>query len=338
MWKNPFGSNFSSFPEGDAKHGTFAEAQAWVNFVVLRPTVLPAGCEWAKLTVREETETVRSSVRFVVEGRSRALRVKQFFYDWSYPAVLADTNLVAQGQPFVACDVVGHLGTDYKGHVAACHSRWFTQIEISVLHGTFEEAELLALIAGLTPARAEAVETIGLLPFAVTSHTARFHQPALGWGVDQVTRADWMSADLELLAEVGGGHLLPPTEFGAYRADSFGYQVYTEGEDAQLILRSLRNGTDCIYTWSAPERRSESVPPKYGSRQKWQVEQRTLTLHQRGEALDVWLAEQLPEGDAPPLGGWRAHWKRGGMSYHVHVRPSTAFTLDELVEFVKRYA
>src|SRR5687767_12385190 len=100
-----------------------------MNFVVLEPTFLPSGCRIAEGTVRTETPTTRASYRFIVRGKGRQFRVKQFFYDWMHPT-LADTNLDLPGRAFLAQGIIGFLGPDYKGNYAACWSRWFTQVEL----------------------------------------------------------------------------------------------------------------------------------------------------------------------------------------------------------------
>ena len=84
---------------------TLAEAQAATNFVVMSPALLPEGCSLGVTSLREEqppgrpTGTDREamvqtpwsvanpcSIRTLVSGRGRALRIKQFLYDWSPPA------------------------------------------------------------------------------------------------------------------------------------------------------------------------------------------------------------------------------------------------------------
>ena len=328
MWKNPFQIGHK-WQEGKTQECSFEAAQGALNFVLLHPTVLPEDCQVTALSLRSESMKVRGSFRFVVQGKKRAFRVKQFFYDWSYPVVLADTNLIAQGTAFVAQGVVGFRGEDYKGHVAACYSRWFTQVEVSVFEGAFAEEELQAFFEGLKPVREEAVEKIGVLPFAETSHTARFHQPR--WGMDEVIRVTWQKADDFDEGQVEEGLLLPPREYGEFAAESIGFLQHPEGEEYQAILRSTRNQTDVIWVWIAPERLSEAVPPKYGARQRWQVEEVAVTTRD-GQVVQGWIGEQ-----DSPHGGWRMHWKHEGKSYHVYVRPSLHFEKADLLAFVGQF-
>src|SRR5262245_60959615 len=84
---------------------TLEGAQAGANFVVLAPRALPAGCRIGEVTLRPDqppgrpegvepseigaapwTDANPASVRAVIEGEGRRLRLKQFLYDWSPPA------------------------------------------------------------------------------------------------------------------------------------------------------------------------------------------------------------------------------------------------------------
>ena len=122
---------------------TFEKAQDWCNFVVMRPGWFPAGCRLSKLTVRAETPEHSSSLRMLLEGQERSLRVKQFYLDWWIPTS-SDTNLTGPGQPFVAAGIVGYLGRDYKGMEAACIHRFGSLLELSVPEGNFRPEEIQA--------------------------------------------------------------------------------------------------------------------------------------------------------------------------------------------------
>ena len=75
------------------------QAQPWCNFVLLRPSALPAGLALVKQELRPEAPPpegvspselaasgTRSSYRGEYEGAGRWLRLKQFLYDWAPPA------------------------------------------------------------------------------------------------------------------------------------------------------------------------------------------------------------------------------------------------------------
>src|SRR5690625_2391323 len=80
-----------------------AEAQPWANFVVFTPDRLPAGTHLGEQSLRREAPPGRvgdsmagrtpwsannpAAFRFEVRGDGRRLRVKQFLYDWAFPAL-----------------------------------------------------------------------------------------------------------------------------------------------------------------------------------------------------------------------------------------------------------
>lgn len=299
MWVNPFPRRETNSQSLEAM--SFREAQAYVNFVILEPQTLPIGTERSEITVRKETPAVRSSIRFEIAGANRSFRVKQFFYDWSIPGIYADTNLVGQGEPFVVDSIVGFFGTDYKGNAAACYAKWFTQVEVSVLRGTFEKEELLSFFAGLTPSVKEAVPEVGEQPFASTSHTARFHVPR--WSeTDPVNRVHWDRAD-----DVAGKHLpeisLPiPMNLFSYTLDSVGSFTHHDGVEYQLLLRDSRNQTDCIWIWRAPDSLRSPFPEVIGQ-QVGNVQNGTLRRRGRQSRRSSCAGRQQPLPPGSCTGG-----------------------------------
>jgi hypothetical protein len=303
---------------------TFSDAQSFVNFVILEPTQLPMGTVQSEVTVRKETPTLRSSIRFEITGENRAFRIKQFFYDWSIPGIYADTNLVAQGKPFVLHDIAGFLGTDYKGNVAAAHARWFTQVELSVLRGHFEEEELLAFMEGLVPAVKEAVAEVGQKPYALTSHTARYHVPRWAEG-DPVNRVHWQTAaNYERGYDTVEGVSIP-MRFHSYLCDSIGHFQHDDGMEHQFLFRDGRNHTDCIWIWRAPKSlRSpfpESTGKNIGKRTKWNIEKIRLS------EKEVIICEQ-----ATSVPGWQLHWEQQRYDVHIHFRATDKLTREQVVQ------
>jgi hypothetical protein len=124
---------------------SFELAQQSVNFVILCPFNLPNGCSPKNISLKKETRSTRSSIRFEILSKNRVVGVKQFYYDCGIPTVYADTNLVSPGKSFEINGVAGFIGIDYKGNQAACYARWFTNVELSVLKGKFEEDELISI-------------------------------------------------------------------------------------------------------------------------------------------------------------------------------------------------
>ncbi|MFJ9002805.1 hypothetical protein ACIRG8_31200 [Streptomyces sp. NPDC102359] len=163
-------------------------AQHWCNFVLWRPTRLPDGCRAATGTLRREAPPGRveaqgrtpwsdanpSGYRTEIHGHGRRLRLKQFLYDWAFPA--ADHPCLwgstTRAAPIGDGRVVW-LGTDYLGHRAASARMARTTVELSVLEGDFTDDEIVALYAALRPADPETVPRVLATPFAELSYWAR---------------------------------------------------------------------------------------------------------------------------------------------------------------------
>ncbi|WGP07837.1 hypothetical protein QFE97_08745 [Bacillus subtilis] len=167
-----------------------SEAQVWANFVVFAPDRLPAGTHLGAQSLRREAPPGRvgdsttgrtpwsannpAAFRFEVRGDGRRLRVKQFLYDWAFPALdhpaLWESRTSAERLD--EHHVVWH-GTDYMGHRGASARIARTMIELSVLYGTFGREEITDLYRSLRPVDPEAVTAIARTPFAALSYWGR---------------------------------------------------------------------------------------------------------------------------------------------------------------------
>lgn len=304
---------------------SFHEAQAYVNFVILEPTLLPFGTKVSAIRVRKETPTVRSSIRFEISGTNRSFRIKQFFYDWSIPGIHADSNLVSQGEPFVLHNIAGFVGIDYKGNVAAAHARWFTQIELSVQEGHFEKEELLSFLEGLVPSVHEAVHEIGQKSFALTSHTARFRVPR--WSEDDpINRVNWLSSSFLEDRDVSASSLPFPKHLQTFLCDSAGSYQHADGMEYQFLYRDRDNLTDCIWVWQAPKSLASPFPltvgKSLGTRTKWNMEKRNISN------TEVILCKQ-----ATTVPAWQIHWKQSQYDYHIHIRANDRLTQEQVLDF-----
>lgn len=248
-------------------------AQDGCNFVLWRPTRLPAGCDTSTGTLRREAPPGRvdaagrtpwsdanpACYRTEISGAGRRLRLKQFLYDWAFPA--ADQPCLwgsaTRPVPFGERRVVW-LGTDYLGHRAASARMARTTVELSVLEGEFTDDELTALYTALRPAVPAAVPRVLATAFADLSYWAR-HRPApvaVPTGVFSFQRRGRTPEDAwiagEDLAALLAGRGLPPA-VGAFRADSaarFGDGatiaeldvVYTSPDGAELRLTAQAEG------------------------------------------------------------------------------------------------
>ncbi|MEU9605845.1 hypothetical protein [Streptomyces sp. NPDC048057] len=166
------------------------EAQPWANFVVFTPDRLPAGTRLGHQSLRREAPPGRvgdsmagrtpwsannpAAFRFEVRGEGRRLRVKQFLYDWAFPALdhPALWESRTDAERLDEHHVLWH-GIDYLGHPGASARIARTMIELSVLDGTFTREEITDLYRSLRPVDPEAVTAIDATPFAALSYWAR---------------------------------------------------------------------------------------------------------------------------------------------------------------------
>jgi hypothetical protein len=250
-----------------------AGAQGWCNFVVWRPAELPPGCDRSVGTLRREAPPGRveaagrspwsdanpSGYRTEVSGGGRRLRLKQFLYDWAFPAVDQPCLWGSDTRPFaIGAGAVVWLGTDYLGHRAATARMARTTVELSVLEGAFSDDELVAFVAALQPARPDAVRRVLATPFSELSYWARHpaDMVAVPTGVFSFQRrgtaheGDWIpSADVAAFLTAQG----VPVSVGEFRAESaatFGDGsavreldvVYLSPSGAELRLTAQRTG------------------------------------------------------------------------------------------------
>jgi hypothetical protein len=157
---------------------------------VWQPASLPAGCDTVTGTLRREAPPGRtddtagrtpwsdanpSAYRTEVSGTGRRLRLKQFLYDWAFPAADHPCLWGSETRPFEIGDGrVVWLGTDYLHNRAASARMARTTVELSVLDGEFGDDEIVALFAALRPAVPEVVPRVLATPFSELSYWARY--------------------------------------------------------------------------------------------------------------------------------------------------------------------
>ena len=235
---------------------TAEEAQRWCNFGVWWPTDAPLGKAHAvvKSTLRREAPPGRqrgvaegrspwsdvnpSAFRFEIEGPGRRLRVKQFLYDWAFPALDHPCLWGNQTRPVALDD--SHtlwIGTDYMNHRAASCRLGKSTVELSVLEGVFDDEELVAVYGALRPISADAMTSIAQTAFARLSYWARhrnammLHVPIGLWKFQRKRRTytgawrDVREAGGAVLASDGLGR-----ELGGLSVDSLGMFEDAEGK------------------------------------------------------------------------------------------------------------
>ena len=248
-------------------------AQAWCNFVLWRPSALPEGCDTSVGTLRREAPPGRvdavgrtpwsdanpSGYRTEISGGGRRLRLKQFLYDWAFPAADHPCLWGSETQPYeIGGGRVAWLGTDYLGHRAGSARMARTTVELSVLEGEFTDDELVALFAALRPAVPEAVPRVLATPFSEVSYWARCpaDMVSVPTGAFRFHRqgreheGDWVPSG-EVGAFLTGQGV--PVSAGAFHADSaatFGAGrgvrelevVYASPSGGELRLTAQRTG------------------------------------------------------------------------------------------------
>ncbi|OMC84912.1 hypothetical protein BK130_04685 [Viridibacillus sp. FSL H8-0123] len=315
----------------DVNVSTFELAQESVNFVILCPFNLPNDCSVKDISLKEETRSSRSSIRFEISSKNRVVRVKQFYYDWGIPTVYADTNLVSPGKSFEINGIVGFIGIDYKGNQAACYARWFTNVELSVLKGRFEEDELIRIIESFTPTGSFAIKKLGEKSYTTTSYTARYGIPK--WQEDEISRVKWYENNFDINKKISLQNIyIPAFEYQDFFLDSIGFNQYKFGVETHFLYRSKVNYTDGIWFWLAPEEMIENLSyiegENIGVRQSWNVKKEKFLIG--NIEITILLHKQNTQ-----YYGWYAHWKIGRYIYQVFNRPSVNFNIEKFTGFIK---
>lgn len=309
----------------------FQEAQKYTNFVVLMP-FLPDSYVIHTISLRKESNEERSSIRFEISNNGRTLRIKQFFYDWAIPVITADTNLVCQGKSFNVDGIIAFRGVDYKGNQAACFSKWFTNIELSVLEGEFEETEIVSIFKSLEAVDKNYISRLGIQSFTTCSYTARYKK-AKWEDEDEISRVTWYeSTAIMALEESMKFGMSLPTHNHEFFLDSIGFKRYDFGNEFHFLYRSKLNYTDGIWLWIAPKSISDPLPVttghRLGKRQSWNIRK------VKGCLFNVPVDEVFLCRQNTAYKGWMLHWEKDAMIYHIYIRPSAHFTLKEIKEFL----
>ncbi|MWG36035.1 hypothetical protein [Halomarina oriensis] len=307
------------------------DAQSMANFVVFDPTWLPEDCRVETVTARPErppgrpdgvdTEEVGqtpwsegnpSSVRVVVTGDGRRVRLKQFCYDWAPPAAsIAPLWRTRRPEPFDCAGTVGWLGTDYKDNRGACVQRDRTQLELSVEDGVFDDGELRRLLSGLLPAAPATAAVVRGVPFHQLSYWVRYQcrPPSVPHGVwNHSPERPYDGSDPRSLVSLVGDDpvetLQPPGE--RYVFDSA--VAFPEHDAVEAVFRHRENGTDHLWltATSADSPLAPTLPPEPADQS---AETRTA-VGRRGTTVHVGALDE-------DNGAWEALWTEGDVRYGV---------------------
>lgn len=317
-----------------------ADAQASANFVAFRTGWLPDDCSVDEVTFRPElppgrpegataqelgqndhTDGNRCSLRVVVAGDGRRLRLKQFCYDWAPPAGgIAGLWHADEPTAFDCGDAIGWLGRDYKGNRGACVQRDRTQIECSVTRGQFSDDELRRLMDGLTPADHDGARVVRGAPFHRLNYWVRYrcrppgpshglweHSPARPY--DECRRLSRVALAGEEPVSLPVSPLVPSGT--AYALDSA--VAFPRAEAVECVFRHRANGSDHLWLTAAAEGSplAPTLPPDpadQAAETRRAVDLRGTTVHYAA----------LTEAD----GGWEAFWSEDGVRHAAWAGPS----------------
>ena len=319
---------------------TPADAQADVNFVAFETDWLPEDCRVETVTRRPERPPGRPggvsaadidqtphsdgnpcSLRTVITGENRRLRLKQFRYDWAPPAAsVAPLWRTPEPTPFDCDDAVGWLGTDYEDRRGACVQRDRTQVELSVLEGEFADEELTRLLDGLTPADPEGARRVGRVPFHRLNYWARYRSqpPVVPHGLwdyaPEHPYEDSLALSPVALREDPPVPTLVPagtfddsaTSDNQFVLDSA--LAFPEADALEAVFRNRANGSDHLWLLATDEesRLAPSLPPEPSD----QSAETRETVDLRGTAVHY---AALTED----RGAWEALWAEDGVRYAV---------------------
>lgn len=324
---------------------TPAEAQASVNFVVFEPGWLPGDCQMAAVTLRPELPPGRPdgvtaedlgqtpwsegnpcSVRAVVDGDGRLVRLKQFLYDWAPPAAsIAPLWQTPEPTPFECGRSIGWLGTDYEDRRGGCVQRERTQLELSVLEGAFADSDLKELLDGLTPANPGSARAVRRVPFHRLNYWVRYRcrPPSVPHGLweHNSARPYHESYPLSPVALRGDGPaqpLVPPGE--KYDLDSA--VVFPERDAMECVYRHVENSSDHLWLTAAAEGSplAPSMPPDPSDQAaeiRRAVDLRGTTVHYAALTED--------------FGAWEAFWTEAGVRYVVWAGASRQLDGDDFL-------
>ncbi len=296
------------------------ECQNWCNFVVWYPSELPSDCIEVTGTLRKEAPPGRTgstngrtpwsnantaAYRLEIKGLGRRLRIKQFLYDWAFPA--ADHPCLWGSRtrpiPFGRGNVLW-LGIDYLGNVAGSARLSRTTVELSVLEGEFSDAEMTSIYAGLRRVSSDVSDRIINTPFHELSYWARYpvDMVSVPTGLfrfqrrDKKHEGDWIPGD-ELTDFLNAGCI--PTALDTFGAESAAVFISPTGaQELEVVYNSPQNdGAELRLVLQPAGKGRIEYPPQ---REKHPAEDETVEV----QGIDVHLAYV-----DPVFGPFDAQWR-----------------------------
>lgn len=255
-----------------------------VNFQPFRVSFLPEDCVEGTSTLRleqapgrtEEDESTTgispwseanySTLRTIIKGTERKIRIKQFFYDWA-PMAAGIPCLWESGEltPLVIHNAIAWIGVDYLENVGATLHRNGTLIEFSVVEGTFDHHEISKIVEGLLPvAVSSEILRVVSLSFFKKNYWIRHAIKGLRvpHGLYKKNRFhDFSKARYKTPEELAHIHPVLPQSIGHYAYNSaIGIKNETD-EEIEIIYLSEYNHNDYIWVHIAPAHTPLPLPP-----------------------------------------------------------------------------
>lgn len=319
FWSLPWGTQ----PRFNDKawEATAEEAQPFLNVPLLLPddAALPEGMALKGITVRPEGEQQWSSVRVLYKGRGRALRFKQYHFDWWRPTDLTFPLQRTLGF-YRAGKIVAAWGRDSKGKAVVCTAWGRTTLELKMEQGTFVESEVRDLLASLTPAVPEALPILQAPCFHRLSYHIR-----RGNGhkhIDELAKAEWHDA----LPDNAPSPILLAPKQSEWQLDCVARWGSPPPDESQWLLRDAA-GSTVLYGRARPAKSEQplKLPPTYRIQEGWRVRQTLL----RGKRATVALQH-------PDVGGWSAAWQEEGHRFQIFVRAGALNGEHDFREMVEK--
>jgi hypothetical protein len=247
-------------PEAEIRSMSWEEAQAWCNFVLMKPTLFPEGVALETAAMRPEsapgrrdgpkeprlpdwTLSNRSCHRCVLAGQERRVRIKQYLYDWAPPAFDCPCLWLSPAvRHFCVGSDVGWLGTDFRGLPGASISLDRTMIELSVLNGSFSDDELQQICTGLRPVNPEARNNILHTPLATLCYQSRHREltiavPVGFWAHQRKPESlsTYVFPGATAPPNLPGADIAPPSDYGYELNSVFTYGDLAHPDEADFV-------------------------------------------------------------------------------------------------------
>jgi hypothetical protein len=270
-----------------------------------------------------------------VRGRGRALRIKQFLYDWAPPAAgIAPLWKSARLVPFDCGPATAWLGTDYRKAPGACVQLERTQVEVSVLEGVFEDREIADLLRSLRVADPRGADPVRHAPFHLLDYWVRYRLASYRvphglWRYPPATRpyGRGRMAPVEEVVGAGLPVLLPPGG-SPFLLDSclLAGEAGDDPAEAEWRLRHREDPGRTVWFAVTPAEaaRAFPLPPEPEPQAAELRERRTL----RGRPVFV-AALTLRNG------AWESWWEEEGHRVACWTVPSPGWSEGEFAAFVE---